>query len=527
MSAVLKKEMQDNIDIKTYEIDEKTEEIALLKTILLSEYEQYKEIEGKSKKPITEKGKALLKSIKEQNAHYEEKMVEIRKLREEIKELKGAMRNSKAASVTKARSTTRRVSKTGFKILKSKKKSKSSSASTSSSKTPSRSKSSSASKITPAKCTHLDINFVDEWIGKESAKLGKGKGEMYSNRKVPSVDKSLKGYEIVNNAADGSCLIHSFLTAASENYRNLSKVNKATVGLRFRSDVYAELFSDKDRMIIVESDYNRMGGEIMKKLDAAPVEGGYSVLTQPYLKFVGGGHGYLYDKDTENLSKCFNMNIITLVQNGSSVKMENSRYIPRGDEKPYIILYQSGAHYETVYKGAQLVFTNADMLPIIAALDSTRSKAIIEVKNEYAPGKLYSYLNKDGKVQEHPILDVVRGDQIPRQIKFQKKASYVNYNSSIKLPKGFNVGSNVEVSELNKSGKSKTVRRKIEKIIWNESLPIIGVDVTNNSGKKVRVLFENQAKKRAETRRKSKSSSSSSSSNSSSSSSSNSSSSSS
>ena len=518
MSASLIKEMQDNIEIKKYEISEKKEEIALLKTIILSEYEEYKIIEGKAKEPTTKEGKALFKSIKEQNALYEEKKVEIGKLKDEIKDILITLKSTSVAkgpSARKGPSITRRVSKTGFKILKSKKKSKSSSsasASASSSKTPSRSKSSSASKITPAKCTHLDINFIDEWIGKESAKLVKGKGEMYSNRKVPSTDKSLKGYEIVNNAADGSCLIHSFLTAASENYRNLSKVNKATVGLRFRSDVYAELFSDKDRMIIVESDYNRMGGEIMKKLDAAPVEGGYSVLTQPYLKFVGGGHGYLYDKDTENLSKCFGMNIITLVQKGSTVKMDESRYISCNDDnKPYIILYQSGAHYETVYIGAQFVFTNAEMLPIITALIEARPKTVLNF-GDFKPGQHISYTTSKGDKKRGEIIEIKFGDEPIESIVVKKKLvnksnfklsnatyeteyddlhsenkSYINSKKYL-LPKGFSAYGQA----LTQGSKKKTLKAVDFTDLKVGSAPIIGFNVYADDGEGVRLRLEGE-----------------------------------
>lgn len=242
--------------------------------------------------------------------------------------------------------------------------------------------------ITPAHCGHLNIGFIDDWIaGAVRALRIRGPPEdmpqrgRISFRSIGIAEK----YDHVDNSADGTCLIHAFLTAVSAFYRNLSNVNKGILGRAFRRNIYARLWSPDARINIIAEDYRSVPKRLHlgRRRQIVILPGGtrrfgdHDVPRRRYTEYVGGigegrRHGYLYDTDVEKLAQCFNVNIVLVPP-----EILNIRYYEddsaAGRAKPNIILRQDGSHFTTLHLGEQFIFSREEVLPIIEGVNAARN----------------------------------------------------------------------------------------------------------------------------------------------------------
>jgi hypothetical protein len=242
--------------------------------------------------------------------------------------------------------------------------------------------------ITPAHCGHLSIAFIDDWIaGAVRALRIRGSPEDMPQRSRISfrsigVDQK---FDHVDNSADGTCLIHAFLTAVSAFYRNLSNVNKGILGRAFRRNIYARLWSPDARINIPATDYRAVPKRLHlgKRMSVVARHGAqvlgneHNVPRRRYIEYVGGigegrHHGYLYDSDAEKLAQCFNVNILLVPP-----EILNIRYYEddsaEGRAKPNIIIHQSGQHFTTLHLGDQFIFSREEILPILEGVNSARN----------------------------------------------------------------------------------------------------------------------------------------------------------
>ena len=330
--------------------------------------------------------------------------------------------------------------------------------------------------ITDASCGTLPLDFIDNWVDKQISIH-----EMYETRELPT-DK-LENYKIVNNAGDGSCLIHAFLTAMSEQYRNRSNIDKANIGRLFRQDIYANLFTDTEQMIIEDADYTK----IIKKGIFLPdsvtkVGSAWKVPAKKYIGYVGTNHGYLYDTDADKLSKCFNMNIIILVEgDDDEVNFQNSRHYDYGSDNT-IILYQSGAHFETVFKdGGQYTFSGEDINTLTELMvRSVNNMNIWRLK--YPDGTEYSYKNSAGIEKTGTITGIRWGDiETPNSVKVKGLKGPIAIDKLPKLDRPYIKGNTYTNKKTKKT-------RTIANVIYKTNTKPIGLYL---NGSKEPVLFNN------------------------------------
>jgi hypothetical protein len=243
--------------------------------------------------------------------------------------------------------------------------------------------------ITPAHCGRLDIAFIDDWIaGSVRALRIRGPPEDMPQRSRISfrsigVDQK---YDHVDNSADGTCLIHAFLTAVSAFYRNLSNVNKGILGRAFRRNIYARLWSPDARINIDPSDYRavpkrlhlgRKRQVIRRPSGSQRLGDQHDVPRRRYTEYVGGigegrHHGYLYDSDAEKLAQCFNVNILLVPPEILNIRYYEDDSVA-GRAKPNIIIRQSGQHFTTLHLGEQFIFSREEILPIVEGVNAARN----------------------------------------------------------------------------------------------------------------------------------------------------------
>jgi len=278
--------------------------------------------------------------------------------------------------------------------------------------------------ITPAHCGHLDIGFIDDWIaGAVRALRIRGPPEDMPVRERVSFREIgiAQKYDHVDNSADGTCLIHAFLTAVSAFYRNLSNVNKGILGRAFRRNIYARLWSPDARFNVVASDYNAVPKRLHlgRRRQVVILPGGtrrfgdHNVPRRRYTEYVGGigegrHHGYLYDSDAQKLAQCFNVNILMVPAD----TILNIRYLEddsaAGRAKPNIIIRQAGQHFTTLHLGEQFIFSREEILPIVDGVAAVRvanaAGMSVADRTRYAIGRRVHVV---GHPEERVIQDIL------------------------------------------------------------------------------------------------------------------------
>ena len=278
--------------------------------------------------------------------------------------------------------------------------------------------------VRPGYCGKLSPEFVDDWMEAAKIFVDDDEEESYSMYKykfttnVKAANGSITVNELpdkfirTDNAADGTCLIHAFLTAVSPVYRSLSLDNKGILGRAFRQKVYAKLFSDSTTIKIVKEDFNKvsrhvnLGNRIIKGLGS---EDDHIVPARKYIEYVGavnrgGSHGYLYDFDAKKLAQCFNVNIVIVLDNIMNIRFEEDDS-KEGKKKPYIFIHQAGAHFTTIHKKDKYIFTYDEVQPVREWVDAARDKdkTVFSSKDrkDYAEGSLVLYKGEPRIIREY------------------------------------------------------------------------------------------------------------------------------
>jgi hypothetical protein len=272
----------------------------------------------------------------------------------------------------------------------------------------------------------MDAAWIDDWMTAASAMLPPG-----ATQTMPQYAFSFRLFGInepytrTDNSADGTCLIHSFLTAISEVYRNASNKNKGVLGRAFRQKVYARLYGNREKINIPEQDYGHAGpdgGEVRRRLGArlirTPEGDEYRVPTRKYIEYVGtvdtgSVHGYLYDSDVKKLQQCFGVNILLITPQVMNIRYYKNEALannaPGVIGLPNLILYQSGAHFTTIHLEDQHVFTYDEILPILDGVNAARNRDKIVLsradKVRYAEGEIV-FLTSDKKAEPTPYVIV-------------------------------------------------------------------------------------------------------------------------
>jgi len=278
--------------------------------------------------------------------------------------------------------------------------------------------------VRPGYCGKLSPEFVDDWMEAAKIFVDDEEEESYSmyKYKFTTNTKAANGSIVVNelpdkfirtdNAADGTCLLHAFLTAVSPVYRSLSLDNKGILGRAFRQKVYAKLFPDSTTIKIVKEDFNKvskhvnLGNRVMKGLGS---EDDHIVPARKYIEYVGSvdrgsSHGYLYDFDAKKLAQCFNVNIIMVLDNIMNIRLEEDDS-PAGKKKPWIMIHQAGAHFTTIHKKDKYIFTGDEIQPLREWVDAARDKdkTVFSSKDrkDYAEGSLVVYKGDPRIIREY------------------------------------------------------------------------------------------------------------------------------
>jgi len=257
-------------------------------------------------------------------------------------------------------------------------------------------------------------------------------------------------YTRTDNSADGTCLIHSFLTAISRVYRNASNKNKGILGRAFRQKVYARLYGNREKINIPEEDYGHAGpsgAEVHRRLGArlmrTPLGNEYRVPVRKYIEYVGtvdtgSVHGYLYDSDVKKLQQCFRVNILLITPQVMNIRYFKNEALandaPGVIGLPNLILYQSGAHFTTIHLGDQHIFSYADILPILDGVNAARNRDKVVLsradKVRYASGEIV-FLKSDKKAEPTPyvIVSFIWDRSTRNSSGLVKRVTHVNLNN--------------------------------------------------------------------------------------------------
>jgi hypothetical protein len=264
-------------------------------------------------------------------------------------------------------------------------------------------------------------------------------------------------YTRTDNSADGTCLIHSFLTSMSEVYRNASNKNKGVLGRAFRQKVYAKLYNNSDKINIPEEDYGHAGptgAEVHQRLGArlirTPEGNEYRVPARKYIEYVGAVdtgsvHGYLYDSDVKKLHQCFRVNILLITPQVMNIRYYKNEALandaPGVIGLPNIILYQSGSHFTTIHLDDQYIFSYDDIRPILDGVNAARNRDKIILssadKLRYASGEIV-FLKSDKKAAPTPyvIVSYIWDRSTRPSAGLVKRVTHVNLNNGSEVAVG-------------------------------------------------------------------------------------------
>jgi len=305
--------------------------------------------------------------------------------------------------------------------------------------------------VTAGHCGHLDAAWVDDWMTAARAMLPPG-----AKQTMPQYGFSFRIFGIndrytrTDNSADGTCLIHSFLTAISGVYRNASNKNKGVLGRAFRQKVYAKLYNDREKINIPEEDYGHAGpsgAEVHQRLGArlirTPEGNEYRVPARKYIEYVGAVdtgsvHGYLYDSDVKKLHQCFRVNILLITPQVMDIRYFKNEALannaPGVIDLPNLILYQAGSHFTTIHLDDQYIFSYDDIRPILDGVNAARNRDKIVLssadKIRYAANKIV-FLKSDKKAEPTPyvIVSYIWDRSTRPSSGLVKRVTHVNLNN--------------------------------------------------------------------------------------------------
>ena len=312
--------------------------------------------------------------------------------------------------------------------------------------------------VTHGHCGHLDAAWIDDWMTAAGAIL-----EDEETETMPQYRFSFRIFGIheeytrTDNSADGTCLIHSFLTAMSEVYRNASNKNKGILGRAFRQKVYAKLYNNREKINIPEEDYGHAGpsiGEVRHRLGRRLMRtrrgDEYRVPARKYIEYVGAVdtgsvHGYLFDSDVKKLQQCFRVNILLITPQVMNIRYFKNEALannaPGVIGLPNIILYQSGAHFTTIHLDDQHIFSYDDIRPILDGVNAARNRDKIVLssadKLRYAEGSIV-FLRSDTTAHPTPytIVNYIWDRSTRNSAGLVKRVTHVTLNNGSEVAVG-------------------------------------------------------------------------------------------
>ena len=124
------------------------------------------------------------------------------------------------------------------------------------------------------------------------------------NVKEESILKPIENYEEINAVGDGSCLIHSILLALSDDYRNLSRLNKGIVGRWFRQNNLKTIYENE-----------KYFGEPDKKGNQGNLINTKEIQDRLF------SNRFLENEDIKLISKIYNINIVVYANYETAFKI--------------------------------------------------------------------------------------------------------------------------------------------------------------------------------------------------------------
>jgi ankyrin repeat protein len=128
-----------------------------------------------------------------------------------------------------------------------------------------------------------------------------------SNVKEESILKTIENYEEINAVGDGSCLIHSILLALSDDYRNLSRLNKGIVGRWFRQNNLKTIYENE-----------KYFGEPDKKGNQGNLINTNEIQARLF------SNRFLENEDIKLISKIYNINIVVYANYQTTFKIKDT-----------------------------------------------------------------------------------------------------------------------------------------------------------------------------------------------------------
>jgi len=141
-----------------------------------------------------------------------------------------------------------------------------------------------------------------EELQKQVSEIIRVKG--MSNVKEEPKLKTIEDYEEINAVGDGSCLIHSILLALSDDYRNLSRLNKGIVGRWFRQNNLKTIYENE-----------KYFGEPDKKGKQGNLINTEEIQVRLF------SNRFLENEDIKLISKIYNINIVVYANYETAFKI--------------------------------------------------------------------------------------------------------------------------------------------------------------------------------------------------------------
>ena len=161
------------------------------------------------------------------------------------------------------------------------------------------------------------IEKIDAYIStKHGGSLGNEEERTATsdNGNLPQIFQYANGKRMSSSGASNDCLIHSFLTSVSPNFRKLSKQDKEAFASLFRRKIYSKLLKKQ-----TEEDKNRIQG-----------------------------NEFLVDADILNLSKLYKVQFLVFEGEKKGMKACTSIHFHTQGRKIYMLWNYNNLHFESV-----------------------------------------------------------------------------------------------------------------------------------------------------------------------------------